>query len=32
VLSYGRVIAEGDPRAVMREPDVVAAYLGRPRA
>jgi len=32
VLSYGRVIAEGDPRAVMREPDVVAAYLGKPRA
>ena len=32
VLSYGRVIAEGDPRAVMREPDVVTAYLGKPRA
>jgi branched-chain amino acid transport system permease protein len=32
VLSYGRVIAEGDPRAVMRDPDVVAAYLGKPRA
>jgi len=32
VLSYGRVIAEGDPRAVMREPDVVAAYLGKPHA
>ena len=31
VLSYGRVIAEGDPRAVMREPDVVTAYLGKPR-
>jgi len=30
VLSYGRVIAEGDPRAVMREPNVVAAYLGSP--
>jgi len=32
VLSYGRVIAEGDPRAVMREPDVIAAYLGKPHA
>ena len=32
VLSYGRVIAEGDPRAVMREPDVAAAYLGKPHA
>jgi branched-chain amino acid transport system permease protein len=32
VLSSGRVIAEGDPRAVMREPDVVAAYLGKPHA
>lgn len=32
VLSYGRVIAEGEPRAVMREPDVVAAYLGKPHA
>jgi branched-chain amino acid transport system permease protein len=32
VLSYGRVIAEGDPRAVMREPDVVAAYLGKSHA
>ena len=32
VLSYGRVIAEGDPRAVMREPEVVAAYLGKPHA
>jgi ABC-type branched-subunit amino acid transport system ATPase component/ABC-type branched-subunit amino acid transport system permease subunit len=32
VLSYGRVIAQGDPRAVMSEPDVVAAYLGKPHA
>jgi branched-chain amino acid transport system permease protein len=32
VLNYGRVIAEGDPRAVMGEPDVVAAYLGKPHA
>jgi len=32
VLSYGRVIAQGDPRGVMREPDVVTAYLGKPYA
>ena len=32
VLNYGRVIAEGNPRTVMREPDVVAAYLGKPHA
>ena len=30
VLSYGRVIAEGEPHAVMRQPDVVEAYLGKP--
>jgi branched-chain amino acid transport system permease protein len=29
VLSYGRVIAEGLPRHVMREPEVVRAYLGK---
>jgi len=29
VLSGGRVIAEGLPRQVMRDPDVVRAYLGR---
>jgi branched-chain amino acid transport system permease protein len=28
VLSYGKVIAEGLPREVMREPEVVSAYLG----
>jgi len=31
-MAAGRVIAQGDPRAVMREPDVVAAYLGKPHA
>ena len=29
VLSGGRVIAEGVPRQVMRDPDVVRAYLGK---
>ena len=30
VLSYGKVIAEGEPQAVMRRPEVVTAYLGKP--
>ena len=30
VLSYGRVIAEGDPHEVMRREEVVTAYLGKP--
>jgi len=30
VLSYGRVIAEGNPAEVMRRPEVVTAYLGKP--
>ena len=29
VLSGGQVIAEGPPRQVMRDPDVVRAYLGK---
>lgn len=28
VLNFGKVIADGEPTTVMREPDVVAAYLG----
>jgi branched-chain amino acid transport system ATP-binding protein len=31
VLDNGRKIAEGDPVAVMRMPDVRAAYVGRER-
>lgn len=32
VLSYGRVIAEGSPREVMRRPEVITVYLGKPHA
>ena len=32
VLNHGRVIAEGRPAEVMRRPDVVSAYLGKPHA
>jgi len=32
VLNHGRVIAEGRPRDVMGRPEVVTAYLGKPRA
>jgi branched-chain amino acid transport system permease protein len=32
VLNYGRVIAEGQPQDVMRRPEVVTAYLGKPHA
>ena len=31
-LDLGRVIAEGDPGAVLEHPDVVASYLGTSRA
>ena len=30
-MDAGRVLAEGDPRAVLRDPAVVAAYLGNPQ-
>jgi ABC-type branched-subunit amino acid transport system ATPase component len=31
VLNFGRVLAEGVPEVVMREPDVIDAYLGQAR-
>jgi len=31
VLNFGKVIAEGPPAAVARDPAVVAAYLGNPK-
>jgi ABC-type branched-subunit amino acid transport system ATPase component len=31
VLNFGKVIAEGAPQVVMRDPEVVDAYLGKAR-
>jgi branched-chain amino acid transport system permease protein len=31
VLNFGKILAEGAPDAVMRDPQVVDAYLGRAR-
>jgi branched-chain amino acid transport system ATP-binding protein len=28
VLNFGKVLAEGAPEAVMRDPEVIDAYLG----
>jgi ABC-type branched-subunit amino acid transport system ATPase component len=31
VLNFGKVLADGAPEVVMRDPKVVDAYLGRAR-
>ena len=28
VLNFGKVLAQGDPKTVLNDPDVVKAYLG----
>ncbi|MGH8912827.1 MAG: ABC transporter ATP-binding protein, partial [Acidimicrobiia bacterium] len=32
VLNFGKLLVDGEPEEVMRHPDVVEAYLGRPHA
>ncbi|MCJ9710410.1 ATP-binding cassette domain-containing protein, partial [Bordetella hinzii] len=31
VLSYGRVLAQGNPRQIRENPEVIEAYLGTPK-